>query len=131
MKRSLLLITLVVAACSGDRHEPEPPPDPAEPFEDPIGTVVGTATNGPMMETQPAMGAKSVETVTSSGGAPGTSATTIAPEQAARADAEQIPHGPIGVGGFGGTLPTGTTTLGETGVAGHPPRDMTSAGKIR
>lgn len=124
MKRALLLMTLALAACSGDRHEPEPPPDPTEPFEDPVGNVVGTATNGPMMENQPAMVAKSVETVTSSGGAPGTSATTFPP------DAEQIPHGPIGVGGVGGTLPTSTTTLGGSGVAGHPPRDMTSAGKI-
>lgn len=130
MKRTLLLMTLAVAACSGDRRAPEPPPDPTEPFEDPVGTVVGTATTGPIMENEPAMVAKSTEGTTSSGGTLGSSATTVAPEQAPPADAEQMPHGPIGVGGTL-PLPTSTSTLGESGVGGRPPRDMTSAGNIR
>jgi len=131
MKRSLLLMILLVAACSADRHSPEPPPDPTEPFEDPVGTVVGSGgvgTTGPIMQTEPAMVAKSTENSTSSGGVPGTSTTTFAPEQSASADAEQIPHGPVGVGGM---LPTTTTTMGNSGVGGRPPRDMTSAGNIR
>jgi len=127
MKRTLLLMTLAVVACSGDRHEPEPPPDPTEPFEDPVGTVVGTATTGPIMENEAAMVAKSTES-TSAGGTLGSSATTVAPEQHA-SDAEQIPHGPIGVGGAF-PLPT-STTLGDSGMGGRPSRDMTSAGKIR
>ena len=130
MKRTLLLMTLVVAACSGDRHEPEPPPDPTEPFEDPVGTVVGTATTGPIMENEPAMGAKSTESTTAAGGTLGSSATTVAPQQAPAGDAEQIPHGPIGVGGTL-PLPTSTTTLGDSGMGGRPQRDRTSAGNIR
>lgn len=129
MKCTAWLFTLAVAACSGDRPPPEPPPDPTEPFEDPVTSVSGTT--GPIMQNPPAMVAKSTETGSASGGTPstassgtlGTSNSTTHGHPHAQVP---IPHGPVGFGGMGAT----TGTLGNT-VTGAPPRGVTTDGNIR
>lgn len=131
MKGTPWLFTLVVAACSGDRPPPEPPPDPSEPFEDPVTS--GSGTTGPIMQNPPAMAAKSTETgsASASGGTPGTASSGTLGTSSSTTHGHPhaqgpIPHGPVGVGGMGAT----TGTLGST-VTGSPPRGVTTDGNIR
>jgi hypothetical protein len=130
MKCAPWVLTFAVAACSGDRPPPEPPPDPTEPFEDPVTSVSGTT--GPIMQNPPAMVAKSTETSASSGGMPGSASSgTLGTSNSTthghpHADQVPIPHGPVGVGGMGAT----TGTLGNT-VTGLPHRGVTTEGSIR
>jgi len=109
-KRIPWIFAIAVAACGGDRPPPEPPPDPTEPFEDPVTTIGsgGVATTGPIMQNEPAMVAKSTESVTGNGGTLGTSSGTLGTANSVSThghppNVEQvpIPHGPVGVGGVG------------------------------
>ena len=129
MKCTPWLFTLAVAACGGDRPPPAPPPDPTEPFEDPVTSVSGTT--GPIMQNPPAMVAKSTETSAASGGTPGTASsdtlgTSSSTTHGHRHTQVPIPHGPVGVGGMGAT----TGTLSNT-VTGPSPRGVTTDGSIR
>ncbi|HEY6727640.1 MAG TPA: hypothetical protein VI197_26580 [Polyangiaceae bacterium] len=128
IKRAPWILALSIAACSGDRPPPEPPPDPTGPFEDPVATSGsgGVATTGPFMQNSPALVAKSTESVTANGGTLGTSSSSTSGHPP-HAEQVPIPHGPVGVGGVGAT----TATLGSTGMGGRPLRSVTTDNSIR
>lgn len=128
MKCAPWILTLTVAACSGDRPPPEPPPDPTEPFEDPVTPVGsgGVGTTGPMMQNPPALIAKSTESVTANSGTLGTTSSST-DGHPPNAEQSPIPHGPVGVGGSGAT----TATLSSTGMGGRPLRGVTTENSIR
>lgn len=87
MKRTLLFLLLGIAACGGDRHDPEPPSplDPTEPYPDPVTSsdgIGGFGTTGPVMQNEPSRIAESGDGTTGSGatgtiiGVTGTLSTT-------------------------------------------------------
>ena len=121
MKCAPCVFALVAAACSGDRHPPEPPPDPTEPFEDPVTTAMvssAVGATGPVMQNPSSMVAKGTESTTASGG------TVGLPEP------DSSPHAPEALDGIGGVGAMTGATLGSTS-GGSALHSVSSDGKIR